>query len=127
MDILSDILKLFSSNSQDNNLVSVLSKLLSNQADTQQQASPPKPQNSYWQLPNYQYNDSPPQPQPSQPPAQNNNQSSIETLLKLAQIVIQLLQNKKADTQDAPKVVTPPVQIMEESKIEKLKRTKTDY
>lgn len=135
MDILSNILKIFGADNQQNNLLSTVAKLLSATNSNPVPSTPDPAQSTYWQLPDYQFANNPTQQQtqqvqqtPQQQTPQQNNQQNFEAILQLVQILIQFLQNRKKET--PPKLQsttpTPHIQQIEDSKIEKLKRTKID-
>lgn len=135
MDILSNILKIFGADNQQNNLLSTVAKLLSATNSNPAPSTPDPAQSSYWQLPDYQFANTPTQQQtqqvqqpPQQQPPQQNNQQNFEAILQLVQILIQFLQNRKKETPPELQSTTPTpnIQQIEDSKIEKLKRTKID-
>ena len=130
MDILSNILKIFGADNQQNNLLSTVAKLLSATNSNPAPSTPDPAQSTYWQLPDYQFANNPTQQQTQQvqQPSQQNNQQNFEAILQLAQILIQFLQNRKKETPPELQSTTPTpnIQQIEDSKIEKLKRTKID-
>lgn len=135
MDILSNILKIFGADNQQNNLLSTVAKLLSAPNSNPAPSTPDPAQSTYWQLPDYQFANTPTQQQtqqvqqpPQQQPPQQNNQQNFEAILQLVQILIQFLQNRKKETPPELQSTTPTpnIQQIEDSKIEKLKRTKID-
>lgn len=135
MDILSNILKIFGADNQQNNLLSTVAKLLSATNSNPAPSTPDPAQSTYWQLPDYQFANTPTQQQtqqvqqpPQQQPPQQNNQQNFEAILQLVQILIQFLQNRKKETPPELQSTTPTpnIQQIEDSKIEKLKRTKID-
>ena len=130
MDILSNILKIFGADNQQNNLLSTVAKLLSATNSNPAPSTPDPAQSTYWQLPDYQFANNPTQQQTQQvqQPSQQNNQQNFEAILQLVQILIQFLQNRKKETPPELQSTTPTpnIQQLEDSKIEKLKRTKID-
>ena len=130
MDILSNILKIFGADNQQNNLLSTVAKLLSATNSNPAPSTPDPAQSTYWQLPDYQFANNPIQQQTQQvqQPSQQNNQQNFEAILQLVQILIQFLQNRKKETPPELQSTTPTpnIQQIEDSKIEKLKRTKID-
>ena len=130
MDILSNILKIFGADNQQNNLLSTVAKLLSATNSNPAPSTPDPAQSTYWQLPDYQFANNPTQQQTQQvqQPSQQNNQQNFEPILQLVQILIQFLQNRKKETPPELQSTTPTpnIQQIEDSKIEKLKRTKID-
>ena len=140
MDILSNILKIFGADNQQNNLLSTVAKLLSATNSNPAPSTPDPAQSTYWQLPDYQFANNPTQQQtqqvqqppqqqtPQQQTPQQNNQQNFEAILQLVQILIQFLQNRKKETPPELQSTTPTpnIQQIEDSKIEKLKRTKID-
>ena len=130
MDILSNILKIFGADNQQNNLLSTVAKLLSATNSNPAPSTPDPAQSTYWQLPDYQFANNPTQQQTQQvqQPSQQNNQQNFEAILQLVQILIQFLQNRKKETPPELQSTTPTphIQQIEDSKIEKLKRTKID-
>ena len=130
MDILSNILKIFGADNQQNNLLSTVAKLLSATNSNPAPSTPDPAQSTYWQLPDYQFANNPTQQQTQQvqQPSQQNNQQNFEAILQLVQILIQFLQNRKKETPPELQSTTPTpnIQQIEDSKIEKLKRIKID-
>ena len=127
MDILSNILKIFGADNQQNNLLSTVAKLLSATNSNPAPSTPDPAQSTYWQLPDYQFANNPTQQQTQQvqQPSQQNNQQNFEAILQLVQILIQFLQNRKKETPPELQSTTPTpnIQQIEDSKIAKHKRT----
>ena len=109
MDILSNILKIFGADNQQNNLLSTVAKLLSATNSNPAPSTPDLAQSTYWQLPDYQFANNPTQQQTQQvqQPSQQNNQQNFEAILQLVQILIQFLQNRKKETPPELQSTTP--------------------
>ena len=115
MNLLQQIVQLFNFNNQDNNILSLLGNVFSNNTSAQAKST------NYYQLPTYNYDQKPEQAQQNVP---NNNESNdnLTNIIKIAGVLLQYLLSKNKK-ENSPKVEIKPTTVQAISKIEKLKRT----